>query len=231
MFYGKYKIADTVVEIYSLYETVQKMCKDYTSDEESEIVISIAQNDIDFEKKNDEVYPDDYLETLAVYRKLAQNLIEKDIILFHSSAVCVGNEAYVFAAKSGTGKSTHTALWQKEIENAVIINDDKPLIKISEKSASVFGTPWNGKHNIGNNIFCNLKAICFIERNEENIIEEISFKQAYPKIISHTFQPEEEKNIIKLLQLIDRLKFCKFYVLKCNQKPESAHVAYCKMKG
>ena len=231
MFYGKYKIANTIVGINSVYETVQKMCMDYSSEEEAEFEINITQKDIDFEKSDEEIYPEDYLETLAVYRAFAEKVIDKSIVLFHGSAICVDNEAFIFMAKSGTGKSTHTALWKKEFKESVMINDDKPMVEITEKGATVYGTPWNGKHNIGNNISCPLKAICFIERDKENSIEEITFKKAYAKILAHIYQSKNEQNLKKILKLIDKIKSCRFYILKCNQEPEAAHIAYRKMKG
>ncbi len=51
--------------------------------------------------------------------------------MLHASAIVVGNSAYLFSASSGTGKSTHTKLWQECFgDKAVIINDDKPVIRI-----------------------------------------------------------------------------------------------------
>lgn len=57
-------------------------------------------------------------------------ILDYDGILLHSSAISVDNEAYLFTANSGTGKSTHCALWMKYFrDRAVMINDDKPVIK------------------------------------------------------------------------------------------------------
>lgn len=55
-------------------------------------------------------YSDAYLETTAVQRKLAEKLFDYDTLLFHGSTIAVDNQAYLFTAKSGTGKSTHTQL-------------------------------------------------------------------------------------------------------------------------
>lgn len=54
------------------------------------------------------------METLAVYRKLAQLLVQEDILLMHGSVVAVDGQAYLFTAKSGIGKTTHTSLWMKQ---------------------------------------------------------------------------------------------------------------------
>ena len=51
--------------------------------------------------------------------------------MLHSSCVVVDGAAYAFSADSGTGKSTHTALWLKHFGNrAYMLNDDKPAIRL-----------------------------------------------------------------------------------------------------
>ena len=88
-----------------------------------------------------------------------------DTILFHGSAVAVDGIGYLFTAKSGTGKSTHTRLWRELFgERAVMLNDDKPLIKVSENGIIVYGTPWDGKHRLSTNTFVPLKGICFMSK-------------------------------------------------------------------
>ena len=108
---------------------------------------------------------DEYLETLAVYRKIAEKMIDYDTILFHGSVIAVDGIGYLFTAKSGTGKSTHTRLWRELFgERAVMVNDDKPLIKVSENGIIVYGTPWDGKHRLSTNTFVPLKGICFMSK-------------------------------------------------------------------
>lgn len=61
----------------------------------------------------------------------------------------INNSAILFTAPSGTGKSTHTRMWQECFgERVTVINDDKPLIKINDSEAVIYGTPWCGKHGI-----------------------------------------------------------------------------------
>ena len=44
----------------------------------------------------------------------------------------------------------------------------------------VYGTPWNGKHRLGENICAPLKAICILDRDIENQIRDITLNAAYP---------------------------------------------------
>ena len=87
--------------------------------------------------------------------------------------------AYLFTAPSGTGKSTHTRLWREVFGDRVwMINDDKPMLRISENLVTAYGTPWNGKHHISRNASAPLKAIVQLNRGKENIIMDFYFLKA-----------------------------------------------------
>ena len=239
-----YKIADCVVSIDSLCENVHSLCADYISDENPSYEIVTAQADIDFERQKSAAenikegievvnFSDGYLETLAVYRKLADILNDENIILFHGSVIAVDGEAFLFTAKSGTGKSTHTALWRKKFgERAFMVNDDKPLIKICEDKAVVYGTPWDGKHHLSRNVSVPLKAVCILERSETNTIKQITKSEAYNMLIQQTHRSKNPQKLGHTLQLIDDFAAkVKLYRLGCNMDMEAADVAYNAMKG
>lgn len=76
----KYKIADKVIEVTSIYEKVHDYCKEYITDENADFSVTIKADDIIAEKrKTDSEYAyeglplpnfsDDLLEETAVYRK------------------------------------------------------------------------------------------------------------------------------------------------------------------
>ncbi|MBR1383445.1 MAG: hypothetical protein IJ555_15345 [Ruminococcus sp.] len=240
---NRYKIADKTVEINSIYDEVHTYCADYLTDEPADYSVTTTQADIDFEReksaREDEVegilirhFSDSYLEELAVYRKIAEKMIEYDTVLFHGSVVAVDGVGYLFTAKSGTGKSTHTRLWCEYLGNqAVMVNDDKPLLHIAENGIIAYGTPYNGKHRLGTNTSVPLKAICILTRAEENHIEPISFEQAYKILLQQVYRPADSILMMKILTLIDRLGDCvKLYKLGCNMDISAAKVAYEGMR-
>ena len=159
---------------------------------------------------------------------MTEALFDYDTLLFHGSTIAVDNEAYLFTAKSGTGKSTHTRLWREMLgEKAIMVNDDKPFLKITEDGVIACGSPWNGKHRLGNNIQVPLKAICILERGEENSIQEITPKEALMMLIQQSSRPEDPKKMGKYLDLIDRLaQNVKLYKMRCTISPEAAKLAY-----
>ena len=208
---------------------------------ESPVYFTIAttQSDIDFEREKSaredikegipiRHFSDAYLETLAVYRKIADYLLSCDTLLFHGSVIAVDGEGYLFTAKSGTGKSTHTRLWREYFgERAVMVNDDKPLLYITDFGVTAYGTPWDGKHRLSTNIAVPLKGICILTRNAKNYIEPVGPHAVYPLIVQQTNRSLSAEGMKRTLSLIDRmLNVVPVYRLGCNMDIEAAKVAY-----
>ena len=178
-----YRLAGHAIKIESLYSQVHTLCAAYRVEDDAEYCITTAPADIAYERKRsaraDELegvavreYSTPYLETLAVYRKLAQLLVQDDILLMHGAVVAVDGQAYLFTARSGTGKTTHTRLWMQQFgDRAVMVNGDKPLLHVTNTGVTVYGTPWDGKEHLSRNIACPLKAVCILTRSETNHIE------------------------------------------------------------
>ena len=244
MITGLYRIAGRNIEIQSLYQEVQDYCKGYETTGTPDFSVVISEDDIIFEreKSNREHafehlpipnFPEETLEITAVYRKIADKIIEYDTFVFHGSVIAVENQAFLFTAKSGTGKSTHTRLWRESLKDrAVMVNDDKPLIQVSENGVIAYGTPWNGKHRLGENIAVPLKALCILTRAEENHIDKISKSQAYSMLLQQVYRPQNPMLMQKTLKLIDKMaETVELYRLGCNMERQAAEIAYNTMKG
>lgn len=239
----RYRIADRIIEISSLHPLIHEQCGEYCTAGVPDFSLEITPPDLSFEREKSaqadkaeeraiQFYSDDYLETLAVYRKIAERMPEYDTVLFHGSAIAVDGQAYLFTAKSGTGKSTHARLWRELLgDKAIMVNDDKPLIRISDSGAVIYGTPWDGKHHLSNNIAVPLKAICVLERAEENVIRPVTREDALPILIQQTYRPADPASLTKTLKLIDRLtRQVKLYRLGCNMDISAAKLSYDTMK-
>lgn len=242
MYTGTYNIAGLIVQIHSIYPMIQEYCKDYATTEPPQFAVTVTPSDIHYEREKTaredqveglpiRVYADDYLETLAVYRKIANQMLQRDTLLFHGSAIAVDGKAVLFTAKSGTGKSTHTRLWRETFgARAIMVNDDKPLLRILEDRVLVCGTPWDGKHRLSTNCMLPLQAICILERGEKNEIHRISAKEALPMLLQQSYRPEDPAGVARLLQVVNKLtRQMAFYRLHCNMEPEAAQVSYKAM--
>ncbi len=238
------KLADVNIEIRPMHNYIQQYCKDYIIEDTPDFTVETCQADIDFEKqksKEEDIregnpvreFPDAYLETLAVYRKIAEKLLDYQVLLVHSSCVAVDGEAYLFTAKSGTGKSTHTRLWRERFgDRAVMVNDDKPLLKVTEQGVIAYGTPWDGKHRLSTNTAAHLKAICVLERGKDNRIEPVGAGSIFPFLLQQTYRPGEPEKMLQTIHLLETvMKKVNLYYLKCNMEPEAAIVSYGGMNG
>lgn len=231
--------AGIAVEVNAMFESTRTFCKEYICQKPAVFSVTIRQEDIAFEReksaREDEVegksvrnFTDAYLETIAVQRKITEQLFAYDILLFHGSVVAVDGQGYLFTAKSGTGKSTHTRFWRETLgDRAVMVNDDKPFLHMAEQSVRVFGSPWNGKHGLGTKICVPLKAICILERGAENNIQRISGKEALFMLMQQSNRPMNMQRMPKYLELVDKLSAgVVFYRMQCNLDPMAAKVAY-----
>ena len=231
----KYRIADVSFGMSCRGAYTKKLCMDYEIDTSEEVAFHIeaTQEDIDREGLNsEETFSDEYLESLALYRKLCEKMLDYDSFLFHCSAVEVEGKAYLFAAASGTGKSTHTRLWREYFgEKAVMINDDKPLLSVQEGTIYVYGTPWCGKHNLNTNKKAPVQGICILSRGEENRIEKIQPLEAYPELYKQTYRPKNRDKMIKTLSLLKQVaERIPMYRLHCTISEEAAAMAWNAMK-
>ena len=246
MAFGIYRIAEKNIAITTIYEDTHTHCEEYRTDDSAAVdfAVETTEADIDFEREKSKAedefenlphreFSDGYLETLAVYRKISAELLRYGTFLFHGSAIAVDGETYLFTAKSGTGKSTHTRFWRQKFgERAVMVNDDKPLIRVGEdNTVTIFGTPWDGKHRLSTNVGLPLKAICILTRDSYNHIEKITASEAFPMLLQQSNRPAEPKLLMRTLELLDGLAAnVGLYRLGCLPNAEAADVAYAGMQ-
>lgn len=238
---GTYRIVDLNVQFDSRFPDIHEDCSDYRTDEPGEVYIRISPDDdmLKYRPTPEEIrqnpalviVTEGYLESRACCREFARLMPERDTFLFHGSAVAVDGECYIFTAKSGTGKSTHTRLWRELLgERAVMVNDDKPMIRVTDHGAIVYGTPWNGKHHLGANIAVPLKSICILERSADNQICKVSKDEALPMLVQQAHRPNDPAALARTMTLIDKLQ-APIYRLRCNMDISAAELSYNAMKG
>lgn len=105
-------------------------------------------------------------------------------MLIHASTIMHRGYGYPFIAQSGTGKSTHSSLWLKHIEDCQLMNDDNPIVRIMDDGLPyIFGSPWSGKTPCYRPVSARLGAVTRIERAPENSIEQLGPVQAFASVL------------------------------------------------
>lgn len=225
----KIKIADTVVEVNAFNESTKKYCLDFLCEEDSNYVITMTREDLENEthiQEDGKVYASE--EISALYRKIADLFIERNIVVFHGSSFKVGNYAFIVTARSGIGKSTHVGLLKKLLgDKLTYINDDKPLLEVNDNNLMLYSSPWNGKERRGNDIKAPLKAVIFLNRGNNTYKQLTNNQEVYFRLLSQIYLPRDKSKREKALKLIDvLLKRVNFYEINVNTDISSAVMTY-----
>lgn len=219
------RIADVNIAIDNKYEYLERQCKDYLFQGAPHMEISVTEEEI--LREGGEAHSRGYLESLAVYRKIAERLPEYDAFLLHGAVFETEGCGVAFLAPSGVGKTTHMTNWKRLLgDRMTVINGDKPVIRRVRDTFYAYGTPWAGKEGLQTNARAPLKKLCFIERSETNLCKTFD-GDLLKKIIPQVYRPSDVNAFFKTLDLIDSLTgSAELYVIGCNKKPSSAEVAY-----
>ncbi len=100
-------------------------------------------------------------------------------VAIHTSVIEYKGRTVLFLGESGTGKSTHTRLWRENIEGAVLLNDDSPLLVIIDGKPWMFGSPLSGKTPCYKQESYPLAACVRLSQAPYNKIQRLSIPQAY----------------------------------------------------
>ena len=223
-----YRMADLNIEIRHRYRYTAGLCRRYRVPDETvpDFTVEPDPNDYAKDKAACPQFPDGYLEGLSVYRAIADAILDYHGFLMHASVVERNGKAYAFAAKSGTGKTTHCRLWLERFDDARIINGDKPLIRFFDGIPYIYGTPWCGNENYEVNTRSPLSGLCFIERGEHNHIERLDKAAAVQRIFTQLLLPKKTERLNTLLDYVgEMIDVVPCFVLSCNMDPEAAEVS------
>lgn len=151
-----------------------------------------------------------------------------DTLLIHASCPMKDGYAYPFIAKSGTGKSTHSSLWIKNIPNTELLNDDNPVVRIIDGNPFVFGSPWSGKTPCYRNLSAKLGAVTRINRADKNYTEKLSPVKAFASFLPSCSAMKWDKVVYSnICDIITRIiSNTPFYTMNCLPDDEAALVCY-----
>ena len=232
----KYKIVDLVVEYKPKYDILKTRAEKYriNTEHKSDIEIVFEKETIQKKMKHYLEATEDLLEYLLVGDKFYKGLLDYHGCMLHASCVVVDDEAYLFSADPGTGKSTHTGLWLKHLadKSPYILNDDKPALRVFDDGIYAYGTPFSGKHDISENRKVHVKGICFLEQSDTNAICKLEASEAIQLFLEQTTYHLSQENMEKLLDVLEVIiENVPIYKLKCNMSKEAVKMSYEAMSG
>lgn len=229
-----YEIAGLKIKINNKHRFTTVFCADYLAEKQDEFDIEATadKDEIEREKEASVGFSDGYIENICIYRNICSQMPMKNRFLLHSSVVDYGGKCYAFLGRSGTGKSTHTGLWLRNLPEAKILNGDKPIIEMRGDKFIVYGTPWQGKEGLGYNGKAELDGICFLEQSKTNEIEKLSSAKVAERLFTQVLLPDDAKAVAKTLEMLDSLcRNVSGYLLKCDISDEAFKTSFEAMTG
>lgn len=241
------QIAEVLVAIENRYAFTERLCADYIVDalpDECNFSVSATPEEIAAENSDEGTFSPAYCESLALYRKICTRMLDYNAFLLHAAIVSYAGRGFAFAAKSGTGKSTHVAQWMRALgDDVTVVNGDKPILRWRNGEAVetacdqpvgefiAYGTPYCGKENWGQNTSVPLRAVCFIERCEPGEPDRLSRLEddgeIVARIMNQILMPHDPALAARQLDLLDRLvNSVPFYVLRCTPTPAAFDAAF-----
>ena len=235
----KIEIAGNVFSVISLFASTRDYCGKYLTEKDSDFSVEVFPEDLtaeqaylDEEAREEGMkrrkFTDPFLERTVIQRKIARYLFDHDVLLFHGSAVALDGKGYLFTAACGTGKSTHTRFWREVFgDRAVMVNDDKPFLKLTENGVLMYGAPWSGKHGLDTNICVPLQGICVLTRGAENRIAPLSPQEALPILEHQIAMTEDPAMTFRVRELAKKLsRNVSLWQMECTKDPGAALVSF-----
>lgn len=230
------EIAHKRLRIESVDEFTKTLCSKFITAEDvdfSEKVFRASETEVRSLMTQAPACTPEYLESLCIYKKIAEWLPAQGRFVFHGASVAFDGGGYIFTAPSGTGKSTHIRLWRRYLGKAVgIVNGDKPVISVGGDIPLVCGTPWAGKENWKQNICVPIRALCFLQRAEENSLVRLLPKECLNLLFQQAYLPDTPEAAALTLEHLDQLlKKVPVYLLKCNMCEEAVQCSFEGLTG
>ena len=126
--------------------------------------------------------------------------LNKNGVFVHSIAVKdLDGRGLLFAGKSGAGKTTTARLWHKHSQ-AMVLNDDRVIVRRLNAKFCIYGTPWHGEFSdyLKSRIeSAPLDKLFFIYPASRNTNRSISRKQAFKLLYPALFPTFWDKGCLE----------------------------------
>ena len=135
---------------------------------------------------------------------------------------------YLFLGHSGTGKSTHARQWLAAFDDAWLLNDDNPILRVMEDGeVRVYGSPWSGKTPCYKNAYARVGGIIKLSQAPHNKMRILSLPEAYAYMLSSASGLKMDRQMADCMyeSIKHVITHVKCYHLDCLPNGEAAVVA------
>ena len=108
-------------------------------------------------------------------------IVQNSGVILHAAYIQVGEQAILFTAPSGTGKSTQADLWCRRF-GARLINGDRVAVRTEGRQVWACGIPFAGSSGVAENRTLPIAAIVSLSQAPTNSAEELTALPAFRKV-------------------------------------------------
>ena len=124
------------------------------------------------------------------------------------------------------GKSTHSRMWLAALDGCLLLNDDHPVIRITDGNVIAYGSPWSGKTRCYKNLQFPVGGIIRIVRAPYNKAQRLSIIGSYASLMTSCSGMIWEKDLAdgrdRTIQGIISAVPC--YTMECLPNEDAAKV-------
>jgi hypothetical protein len=113
-------------------------------------------------------------------------LAQRRGLMIHACGIDDNGKGYLFAGNSTHGKTTMAKLWK---DHALVLNDDRIVIRKKENHFWMYGTPWHGEYTGVSPQGVPIKKIFFLHHAESNNAIRCKGVDAASKLFARSFPP------------------------------------------
>lgn len=209
----------------SIWRNSEICCRIHCTSDFSRAVLYIATPDVRFAIDN------------AAMLLFAFATVPLDTLEMHASVIKREGVGYMFLGKSGTGKSTHSRQWMQAFDDAVLLNDDNPVVRVWREPQGVrvvvYGSPWSGKTPCYKNDSAPVQAIVKLSQAPVNEIRPLRLPEAYAYVLSSSsglkILPEMMDALYNTIATL--IQSVQVYGMDCLPNPDAALVCYDGTQG
>lgn len=145
--------------------------------------------------------------------------------LLHASYIRWKDQAILFTAPSGTGKSTQADLWGR-YRGAELINGDRAVVRIHQGRVLACGIPFSGSSGVGKNVTLPLAAIVRLSQAPSCDIQPLRGYQAFRQIWEGCSLNvwDQEDLTLGSQTVLDTIAEVPVYHLACTPAPEAVEL-------
>lgn len=144
-------------------------------------------------------------------------------LVIHSAGWVYNNKGWIFAGKSGAGKSTIAKLIEKSSKGS-LLSDDRIVIRKMGEDFLMYGTPWPGEAGYAMNMSAPLNGIFFIEPGQDNVINKLSPAESISRLFPVVSIPWYDQEKVDQMMIFCESLMDKIPMYQLTFKPEEAVV-------